>query len=189
MIDDELVRYIDFSEKYLDGILEIASARFGENYITKDQIFDLAGNEMCSLAIGARDIDVLGYCLFYEENLDKASRDFKIPKEDMISVTGSDSYICHTKSMALREGVEKRGLGYNLFKRTLDKAKHLGYKIAWCPAWKRGNYIPVEKILSKCEFDFFRIVPRLWEDDKSYKCVECGGPCRCDAAVYYKILN
>lgn len=185
------VQYVDFDERYLDGMLKIAIDRFGENYIDKNKILSLADKDeaMCSLAVSADTKDVLGYCLFFEENMEKASKDFKIPKDEMIAVTGSDSSLCHAKSMALKRGSEKRGLGYNLFNRTLDKAQKIGYKVAWCPAWKRGDFIPVEKVLLRLGFNYFKTVHRIWEDDKDYKCIECHGPCKCDAAVYYKILN
>jgi len=191
MESEEKISYVDFDDRYLDGILDVAIDRFGENYISKKQILDLVkrDNSMCSVAVNERNNDVLGYCLFFEENMDKASNDFKISKEEMISVTGSDSSICHAKSMALRRGSEKKGLGYNLFNRTLDKAKNIGYKVAWCPAWKRGDYIPAEKVLLRSGFSFFKTVHRIWENDKLYKCIDCKGPCKCDAAVYYKILN
>lgn len=187
----ETVQYVDFDERYLDSVLDIATDRFGENYINREQILGLTSKDdaMCSIAVDGEAKDVLGYCLFFEENMESASKAFKIPKDEMIAVTGSDSSLCHTKSMALRKGAEKRGLGYNLFNRTLDKAQKIGYKVAWCPAWKRGDYIPVEKVLLRSGFNYFKTVHRMWEDDKDYRCIDCKGPCKCDAAVYYKILN
>ena len=188
---DELVQYVDFDERHLDGMLDIAIDRFGENYIDRDKILHFVNKDeaMCSIAVEKDTKDVLGYCLFFEENMDRASKDFKIPKEEMIAVTGSDSSLCHTKSMALKRGSERKGLGYNLFNRTLDKAQKIGYKVAWCPAWKRGDDMPVEKVLLRSGFNYFKTVHRIWEDDKTYRCIDCNGPCKCDAAVYYKILN
>lgn len=184
------VTYSNFANEYLDDMINVAVGRFGENYIDRKKILDHVNcdNEMCTLALDENG-NVLGYCLFFEDNMNSAEKDFKIPKQELISVTGSDSSICHTKSMALRKDCEKMGLGYNLFNRTLNKAQKIGYKAAWCPAWKRGSYVPVKNVLLKSGFTFFKTVHRIWEDDKNYTCVECNGPCKCDAAIYYKILN
>ncbi|MDQ5983709.1 MAG: hypothetical protein RUMPE_00735 [Eubacteriales bacterium SKADARSKE-1] len=185
------VFYSDFSSKYIDDIIDIGTQSFGENYITREEILKhiKEDNEMCTLAIDADTNEVLGYCLFFEENMDSAQKDFKIPKEELISITGSNSNICHAKSIAVRKNCESKGIGYNLFEKTLNKAKKMGYKIAWCPAWKRGDFIPAEKVLLKSGFKYFKTVSNMWEKDKSYKCIDCKGPCKCDAAIYYKLLN
>lgn len=185
------VHYSDFSHEYIDGIIDIGIKSFGENYITKEEILKYVNkdNEMCTLAIDKNTNEILGYCLFFEENMDKAEKDFHIPKTDLISITGSDSSICHAKSIAIRKTCESRGIGFNLFDKTINKAKNLGYKVAWCPAWKRGDFIPVEKVLLKSGFTYFKTVSNIWEKDKNYKCVDCNGPCKCDAAIYYKLLN
>lgn len=144
---------------------------------------------MCTVAIDKIKDEVLGYCIFFEESLKKAEKHFKIPVEELISVTGSGESICHTKSIALRGNCEKAGIGTELFKQTLDKAQKLGYKVAWCPAWIRENYVPVGNVLKRNDFTYYKTVGNLWEDDKDYKCIVCSGPCKCNAAVYYKILN
>ena len=185
------VEYRDFSLKYLDDIIKIANKRFGKNYYTRENFMKTLDQSkgMCTVAIDKLKDEVLGYCIFFEESLKKAEKHFKIPVEEFISVTGSGESICHTKSIALRGNCEKAGIGTELFKQTLDKAQKLGYKVAWCPAWIRENYVPVGNVLKRNDFTYYKTVGNLWEDDKDYKCIVCSGPCKCNAAVYYKILN
>lgn len=187
----DTVHYTDFSNEYIDSIIDIGTKSFGNNYITRDEILKCIDkdNNMCTLAVDKDTNEVLGYCLFFGENMDKAQENFRIPKEELIAVTGSDSSICHAKSIALRKEYEGRGIGGNLFNKTLNKAQKIGYKVAWCPAWKRGEFIPAEKVLLKNGFTYFKTVSNIWEKDKNYRCVDCKGPCKCDAAIYYKVLN
>ena len=185
------IDYKDFSLEYLDDILNIANSRFGKNYYTRESFIKNLDESkgMCTVAVNRSNNEVLGYCIFFEENLDKAEKHFKIPKEELEAIAGSGDPVCHTKSLALKEGCEKFGIGTELFRKTLDKATDLGYKAAWCPAWVRNDYIPVGNVLKKNDFTYYKTVGDLWKDDKDYHCVVCGGPCRCNAAVYYKILN
>lgn len=185
------IEYKNFSSKYLDDIIKIANKRFGKNYYNRENFIENLNKSkgMCTVAIDKLKNEVLGYCIFFEESLKKAEKHFKIPIEELVSVTGSGESICHTKSIALKENCEKAGIGTELFRITLDKAQKLGYKVAWCPAWIRENYIPVGNVLKRNNFTYYKTVGNLWEDDKDYKCVVCSGPCKCSAAVYYKILN
>ena len=185
------IEYRNFDAKYLDEIVNIANSRFGKNYYSNENFMKTLERSkgMCSVAVDKNTNEVLGYCIFFEEDLKNAEKHFKIPEEELAYVSGSGESICHTKSIALKENCEKLGIGMGLFTRTLEKAKNLGYKSAWCPAWIHHGYIPVGNVLKKNNFTYYKTVGNLWEDDNDYKYIVCHGPCKCDAAIYYKILN
>lgn len=188
---DDTIYYSDFSNKYIDGIIDVGVRNFGENYITREEILNYVNkdNEMCTIAIGTDTNKVLGYSLFFEENIDEAAKDFNIPKEELVLIAGSNKKICHAKSIAVSKDYTGKGIGYNLFNKTLNKAKNLGHKVVLCPAWKRGDVVPLEKILLKTGFTYFKTVSNMWKNEKKYMCVDCKGPCTCDAEIYYKLLS
>lgn len=190
-VTENIILYSDFSNEYIDDIIDIGVKNFGENYITREEILKYVNkdNEMCTLAIDADTNKLMGYCLFFAQSVKEAQKDFNISNEELNLFKGLNlnKEICHAKSISISSECKGRGIGYELFKKTLDKAKKLGYKLVLCPAWKRGDFIPVEKILLKTGFTYLKTVSNMWEDNKDYKCVDCNGPCKCDAAIYYKI--
>ncbi len=185
------VAYLDFSRYFLNDMIKIADSRFGENYIKEKEILKNVEteNEMCKLAVNKINGRLLGYCLFYDEDINTAEKTFKIPKEELIQVSGSSDNICHLKSLAISKDVEKSGIGQNLFGSCLEKAENLDFSAGWCPAWKRGNYVPAARILNLYGFKPYKTVSNLWFDDKEYKCIECKGPCVCECDVYFKKLK
>lgn len=182
------VAYKKFSPEYLDEVLKIANARFGENYYTKENFMETLNKSegMCIVAIEKKTNEVLGYCIFYGEKLEEAEKHFKLSQEELSNISGGDEKICHTKSMAIKKKCEKAGIGSTLFEKTLEEAQKLGYKTALCPAWEINGQVPVANILDKNDFVYHSTVGDLWKDDENYKCVVCNGPCRCNAAIYYK---
>lgn len=185
------IEYKNFSSEYLDEIINIANARFGANYYTKDSFMEnlKSSKGMCTVAIDKDSNEVLGYCIFFEESIENAEKYFKVSKEELINVGNSREPICHAKSLAIKEKCENIGIGTKLFELTLDKAKNLGYKTAWCSAWLKGDDIPAKDILDKSGFIYYKTVSGLWKNNNKYRCIVCNGPCRCKDAIYYKILN
>ena len=55
--------------------------------------------------------------------------------------------------------------------------------------WKPGKIVPAGKMLKECGFDDLTEAKNVWYDDKDLVCPYCKGRCRCDAEVFYKLLN
>ena len=122
-------------------------------------------------------------------NLEGLAKEFKLNKYEIKRIVGNDERICVAKSLVLQKDSEKAGLATELTRRGLEKAKRMGFYSCWSPLWiRKDGAVPAEHVIKRNGFTFYKVVHMLWVDDKDYKCLDCNGPCKCDAAIYYKIL-
>lgn len=185
------VEFIDFSPDYLDSMVELGEERFGEMYTNKDKLYSyvIDKKNICKLAIDKENNRLLGFFLSHSTDVPNLSEEFKLSESDIRNVVGGHENLCVAKSLVLQKDAEKYGLATELVREGMEKAKKMGYYSAWSPLWiRKDNSIPAKKVIERNGFKFSEISHMLWVDDKDYKCVDCHGPCKCDAAIYYKIL-
>lgn len=61
--------------------------------------------------------------------------------------------------------------------------------IAFGVFWKPNGKAPMESVLKKFGFSYLTDSKNLWYDNENLVCPVCNGRCRCDAAIYYKLLE
>lgn len=186
------VEYIDFSPQYLDEMVKLGEKRFGEMYTNKDKLLSYVTNKnnICKLAIDKDENRLLGFFLTHASSIKGVSEEFKLSEEELKNVVGGHNNLCVARSLVLQQDAEKAGLATELVKKGMQKAKDMGFHSAWSPLWiRKDGSIPAKKVIERNNFKFSNIITHmLWFDDKDYKCLDCHGPCKCDAAIYYKIL-
>lgn len=188
---DVEVRIVDFSPKYLKEMVELGNERFGENYTNESKMRAYAENEnnICKLAIDTKEDKLIGFFLMHGTNISGLAKEFKLRIDEIKNFIGDNEKICVAKSLALQKNSEKSGIATELVKESLEKAKRMGFYSSWSPLWIRKNgSIPAKHVIERNGYLFYKNVHMLWVDDKNYKCLDCAGPCKCDAAIYYKIL-
>lgn len=185
------IKCIDFSLKYLNSMVKLGEERFGERYTNKDELRAYAENEnnICKLAIDIENDKLLGFFLMHGTNITGLSKEFKLTTDEIKKISGNNEKICVAHTLVLQKYVEKFGLATELTKKGLEKAKEMRFHACWSPLWiRKDGSIPAQNVIERNGFTFYKVVHLLWVDDKNYKCIDCNGPCRCDAAIYYKIL-
>lgn len=172
-------------------MVELGDGRFGENYTNEDKMQKYAENEnnICKLAIEAKEDKLIGFFLMHGTTISGLAKEFKLKIDEIKNFIGDNEKICIAKSLALQKNSEKGGIATELVKESLEKAKRMGFYSSWSPLWIRKNgSIPAKHVIERNGYLFYKNVHMLWVDDGNYRCVDCDGPCRCDAAIYYKIL-
>ena len=185
------IKYTDFSLRYLSSMVELGVERFGEKYTNESKLRAYVENKknVCKLVVDAESDRLLGFFLMHGTNLEGLAEEFKLNKFEIKQVIGNNEKICVAKSLVLQKDSEKAGLATELTRRGLEKAKRMGFYSCWSPLWiRKDGAIPAEHVIERNGFTFYKVVHMLWVDDKDYKCLDCNGPCKCDAAIYYKIL-
>lgn len=185
------IKYTDFSLRYLSSMVELGVERFGEKYTNEDKLRAYVENRknICKLVLDTENDRLLGFFLMHETNLEGLAKEFKLNKYEIKRIVGNDERICVAKSLVLQKDSEKAGLATELTRRGLEKAKRMGFYSCWSPLWiRKDGAVPAEHVIKRNRFIFYKVVHMLWVDDKDYKCLDCNGPCKCDAAIYYKIL-
>ena len=185
------VKYIDFLPRYLGQMVELGEERFGEKYTNEDKLraYIEKKDNICKLAVDAENDRLIGFFLMHGVSLEDLAREFKLTTREIIDVIGANKKICVAKSLVLQKDAEKSGIATELAQKGLKKAKIKGFYSCWSPLWiRKDGAIPAQHVIERIGFIFYKIVHMLWVDDKNYRCLDCNGPCKCDASVYYKIL-
>ena len=185
------VKYVDFTEKYLSAIVALAEERLGERYTTIDKLktFVQDKNNACKLVVSADEERLLGFLLTHASDIQSLANEMKLTTEEIEKVIGNNDKIYVVKTLVLQKEAEKYGLATELTRRGLETAKSLEFYSAWSALWVRKNgSIPAKSFIERVGFSFYKTVHMRMYNRTEFKCVDCGGRCTCDSAIYYKIL-
>ena len=185
------IKFIDFLPQYLKEMVELGNERFGKSYTNENKLRTYAENKnnICKLAIDTKEDKLIGFFLMHGTNISGLAKEFKLTQEEIKNFVGNNERICVAKSLALQRNSEKGGIATELVKESLEKAKEMGFYSSWSPLWiRKDGSIPAKTVIERNGFLFYKNVHMMWVDYKNYRCVDCDGPCKCDAAIYYKIL-
>lgn len=93
------------------------------------------------------------------------------------------------QSIGLKETYRGMGLAAQMIRFALGALAAMSVEAVFIVCWKPGGTIPLGKALKACGFDDLTEAKKVWYDDAGLICPYCKGRCRCDAEVFYKLLN
>ena len=76
-----------------------------------------------------------------------------------------------------------------MLERMLERLRETDAALAVCIAWKINGFVPLADNLTGCGFQYITDSHLVWYDHEDLVCPYCKGRCKCDAAVYYKMLE
>lgn len=180
------IAVLDGDERYFEEIRLLCEARFGEGYLSREEFARWMRHPRL-IKTALADGRFAGFTVMLPADTPEIMRRMGMPEEDVVALAGERPALIY-KSAAVRAEYENCGVMRALASRAFEDAKALGYGTLFGAAWAYDGKIPIEPTL--LAFGFRRLYERkmLWYHDKGYRCIVCGGPCRCDAVIYYKIL-
>ena len=185
------VKYVDFSEEYLNTVVALAEERLGKRYTTvgKLQAFIQDKNNACKLLVSEKDKKLLGFLFSHISDISSLAVEMKLTAEEIEKIVGSHDKIYVVKTLVLQKEAEKYGLATELTRQGLDTAKKLGFYSAWSALWvKKDGSTPAKHIMERLDFTYYKTVHMRMYNRPDFKCLDCGGRCTCDSAIYYKLL-
>ncbi len=185
------VKYVDFSEEYLDEIVTLSKERLGLRYITAEklQAFIQDKNNACKLVVSENDKKLLGFLFSHSSDISSLAVEMKLTAEEIEKIVVSHDRIYVVKTLVLQKAAEKHGFATELTRQGLETAKKLGFHSAWSALWvKKDGSIPAKHIMERLGFTHYKTVHMRMYNRPDFKCLDCGGRCTCDSAIYYKIL-
>ena len=185
------VKYVDFSKEYLRAIVALAEERLGQKYTTEEklQAFIQDKNNACKLVVSSQDEELLGFLFSHGSDIPSLAAEMKLTPEEIEKVIGRNEKIYVVKTLVLQKEAEKYGLATELTRQGLETAKKLGFHSAWSALWvKKDGSIPAKHIMKRLDFTHYKTVHMRMYNRPDFKCLDCGGRCTCDSAIYYKIL-
>lgn len=167
-----------------ERIKTICEDRFGKGYIKKDEYLKwIADTDYCKVAVA--DGKIVGIVYLMPQGKKELATYFKLDLKYVEDVSGGKGVI-HSRCAALDKEYEKRGIMYFLHEVIFDNIKANGFGAVFAPAWTYNGFTPMAKFMDKFGFEYIGEKEDIWYGLEDYKCIICGGRCRCKAAIYIK---
>ncbi len=162
----------------------ICEDRFGEGYISeKDFLNWITDYKYCKVAVS--DDKVVGIVYLMPEDKETLAKALKLDKNFVESVSNGKRVI-HSRCAAIDKAYEHRGISDILHREIFANINSGDFGAIFAPAWTYQGFTPMAKLLNKYGFEFIGEKENLWYGMEGYKCIICGGKCKCKAAVYMK---
>lgn len=181
-IDPAKVVIRSATENDYNAIIKLCDERFGTGYIDRNEYNRWLKYPELFLALDY-DNDFVGYVCILPSTPESVSADMQLPLDE-IKAECAGKKIVRCRSAVLRTEYENMGFMRMLWQKVFDNAKKLGYNISYCPAWKYNGFVPMDHLLTKLGFEAIAEKQMLWYNEENYKCVICGGKCKCPAIIY-----
>lgn len=134
--------------------------------------------------------ETVGYIYYYLTDLECIAEYAKLDVERFRAIYArSDKKVGKIQSVGLKTEYRGIDLAAHMINFILEKLKESSIDVAFIVCWKPRGIVPLAKTLGDCQFDYLAEAKKVWYDDLKLICPYCNGRCRCDAAVYYKLLN
>ena len=169
-----------------DAVSALCDLRFGDGYLKREEFDEWRKNPELFLVMEDEGRFV-GYVCFVPSSPEKMAEYIKFPVEDIIKDSGGRDVI-HCRSTVLYPEYEHKGIMRVLWTHILEKVKDMGYRVAYGPAWKYNDFVPMDHLLTSFGFEKIADRENLWYDDETYTCIVCGGRCSCPAVIYRLFL-
>lgn len=171
---------------YYPQIQQLCDERYGTGYIDKNT-YERWMEHPELMRVALIEGEFAGFSVFVPASIQELMAHMDMPREDVERIAGDRPALIY-KSAAVPVRFGKRGVMRLLLGRALEDAARLGYGSVFGSAWVYGGKIPMSHLFD--HFGFRQLYGRkmLWYHEENYRCVVCGGRCRCDAMIYYKQL-
>lgn len=178
--------YRNGSDNDFENIKQLCDLRYGTGYFTEKTMMSFM---KCPdlFKIAEENGRFVGFAAFIATEKEKIAESMKLDIGEVMRISGEKPAVIY-KSHAIKAEYEKMGLPVAMTSMLLEEGKRLGYGSVFASAWKYGEIIPMEKTFKKLDFIPLEIRENLWYDDENYRCIVCGGRCRCEAMLYYRVI-
>jgi len=170
-----------------ESIFNLCERRFGEGYISRDEYMSQWVLEENYFVVAECDGDFCGYSIMVPSSFEEIADHLHMTVEE-ISECSKGKPAFRYRSAAMEEKYEGKGIMKKMNEMSMEYVKNQGCSQIFVPAWKYGDYIPMDKLFSSLGFEIIAEKERIWENIEGYTCVVCHGKCICPCVIYRKIL-
>jgi len=178
---------IPAKEEHYAAIVKIASARLGNNYITRQGLCELLGSgAKCIVAVDKVTKKVLGFSIFTRVDYDEV---MSMTKNRPVPELNGETGIGYIKTVAVGSSYSGKGIGMDLIKRSMQILKSEGATSYISTAWKHAGITNVASLLKSVGFERSFELEEYWTQasiDEGFECPHCGNPCHCSCVIYTK---
>lgn len=176
-------------KEQVEAAFSLCNEAVGENMYTREELSAAVDSPrhffyLAELADGS----IAGYMYFYLEQFEKLPAYGRLDPV-RLAQAGLNNYCTAGNLQSIGVKPEHRGTGLSgyLMSFAIDMLFASGGEFLLGVCWKVGDTVPMGRIMEKLAFSYLCDVKHYWYDHLNLNCPYCGGRCRCDAAVYYRL--
>jgi len=178
---------------HIQEALKIVGTELGEDFYTKKQfeaILTDKHNSICKIARFNHKFVGFSVAIVFENEL--LFNETGINKQQLpIEYQNYNLRFGFIKTIAINGDFQKKGIGSLLCYDCIDEFKKRDVNAILGTAWKQGQVIHSEKILTRVGLQIIGEIPEFWKHEsllKKYHCSICGEPpCYCTAVIFGKL--
>jgi ribosomal protein S18 acetylase RimI-like enzyme len=183
----------NFENCHILDVLKIVGTELGEGFYSKKQfetILNDQHNSICKIACYNNRIVGFSVAIIFEnEQLFKITGINKLQLP--IEYQNYNLRLGFLKTIAISEFFQKKGIGLLLCIDCIDEFEKRDVTAILGTAWKKGQSIHSEKILTRVGLQIIGEITEFWKHEsllKKYNCSICGEPpCYCTAVIFGKL--
>jgi GNAT superfamily N-acetyltransferase len=174
-------------------VRQIADAELGRNYLSKADL--TAFVEESDLAIGSVALwhgQVVGFCLARVMERSDLAAYLHVSDKKLPSFPSLSGRVCVIKTIVVDSGHQQHGIGHRLVADCIKTARERQIGEFCSVAWKSGQTINIDGVLTSFGMKNHREIPDYWTADslaKGFSCPTCGNPCHCVACLYFGVID
>ena len=186
-----LFRLEPLKKEDIDEVRQLCDECVGQNLYSEGEIAStLSDEDRFFYLLKNEKGKIIGYIYYYLTDEDSIAEYSKLDKALLHSVCQkTEKKVGKIQSVGLKENYRGCGLATQMIHFVLGKLRAVSVEVVFIVCWKPAGSVPLKKALSGCDFSFLTEAEKVWYDDADLICPYCNGRCRCNAEVYYKILN
>lgn len=191
MLTEELT-LTPLTQELLEQTVELCDKCVGKNLYTKAELSEVMNEkERWVFLLVTPKGKVAAYVYFRLTDMAEAER---LTKQSLQKFEEKGfkkhSLLGLIQSIGVCEEYRHCGLSKRLVEISLQWfLENTGANIAYGILWKPHGKAPMEAALKEHGFSHLTDSKNVWYDNEKLVCPVCNGRCRCDAAIYYKLLK
>lgn len=175
----------------LEQAVALCDAHVGKNLYSREELAETIGSDQRFFYfLKTAQGETAGYIYYYLTELERIAHYAKLDAALLQAVCPAEAgLVGKLQSIGVEEEYRGRRMAAHMTSLMLREMKARGIQAVFSVCWKMGGLVPLKKTLQECGFQFLTTAYRVWYDDAELLCPFCKGRCRCDAEVFYKLID
>lgn len=171
-----------------EEIVRFSEDCFGEAYTFVPEMEGFINDENNRLFVEEENGRIIGAILFLNDDKKTITDEMDVTGDDFDRISQGKP-ILHHKFSIIRDEYRGRGLMTRMLSEAIGELEREGrYGAIFTQGWIKQDSIPMEGIFERMGYKRYKRQIRPWWKYADRTCNICGGRCKCDAMVYYRML-
>jgi len=181
------IKIAHIDNETINDVKRLADLTLGKGLVSSEEIFKAVDNDISLILRDETDGRIIGFSLNEEINMQVLSSICRMCDTTFenfnVDVSG-DMIVNNLSALGIAPQYQRQGYGRMIFQAVIDKLKLKADYIS-ALAWKKGDMIPMQKLLEQAGFKYIGILKSPYKDVPGIYCDYCKSDvCVCDSCLF-----